>query len=338
MQDNQVVLTRDDLCKEFEAQNGLFYCEHDSFTLDLDDYTCIELSAAEKLADLIAWWKESVDVSLNGLRDLSPQVAERLASGIRDELLLNGLQTISAETAAALSVHSGCTLSLDGIGELSADTAAQLARHRGGSLSLNGLTSISNETARSLSCHKGVLSLAGITSLSDESAGFLASHEGRLYLRNLKKLSDEGARQLALARGDIISSNTKFMANRKRVEREKQDALQEEKNAALKSDVISQANGEPEVGKMTDAGKMQSRSSQFDLWRAVDVSFANLLLTVGVLQCVASAIVYVYRMMFPEEIDYSLFQPPDLAGVMFVRGVGTFGGGKVARSFIRPKR
>lgn len=84
---------------------------------------------------------------LNGLTELSPEVAEALAQH-KGILYLNGLAAVSDEAAEALSQNKG-DLSLDGVRTLS-EKAAQAFSHHDGSLFLGGLTALSGEAAAML--------------------------------------------------------------------------------------------------------------------------------------------------------------------------------------------
>jgi tartrate dehydratase beta subunit/fumarate hydratase class I family protein len=139
---------------------------------------------------------------VNGLKKLTPDVAQALAGYSKGPLLLNGLTTLSAEAAKGLAQHKGA-LSLAGLTTLSDEVAAALAQHEG-ALLLTGLTTLSAEAATALAQHRGVwLSLHGLTTISDEVATALAQHTGRLSLNGLTTLSPEAIKALARHKGAL---------------------------------------------------------------------------------------------------------------------------------------
>jgi hypothetical protein len=140
---------------------------------------------------------------LNGLKKLTPDVAQALAGYSKGPLLLNGLTTLSAEAATALAQHED-SLSLNGLTTLSDEVATALAQHTG-RLSLNGLTTLSPEAIKALARHKGALEFDGLTTLSAEAVKALAQHKGTmsLSLAGLTTLSAEAVKALARYNGTL---------------------------------------------------------------------------------------------------------------------------------------
>lgn len=94
----------------------------------------------------------------------------------RAQLSLNGLTELSPEVAEYLADYSGSRLALDGLRAISLDAAKALAGFRGKELSLCGLTSLPDDVAKALSERKGPLLLRGLTTLSDEAAQTLRAN------------------------------------------------------------------------------------------------------------------------------------------------------------------
>jgi|688.fasta_scaffold07636_11 hypothetical protein len=164
-------------------------------------------------------------LSLNGLTELSPELAAALALhppvpsfGYAD-LRLNGLKTLSPQAAEALSHHEG-KVQLYAVEELDSVPLAQKLARQWGELRL-GVNHLSPEIAAELAKHRGyekpyhrlnyfgrldgaisVLRLDNIESLSAETAEALAAHEGVLVLNGLVSLDPPVAAALAKRTGN----------------------------------------------------------------------------------------------------------------------------------------
>ena len=114
------------------------------------------MEISPEVAAALAEYRGSV-LSLNGLANLSPEVAAEL-SAFPGLLVLNGVMAISVATAAALVPHRG-SLVLDGILYLPADVAKALSKHEGKSLSLESLRFMSDAEAKALAGYRGKLEL-----------------------------------------------------------------------------------------------------------------------------------------------------------------------------------
>lgn len=167
---------------------------------DLNLYTSIDPWVAGELAEIF----EGQELSLNGLLELTPDVASALSSHTY-RLELNGLKSVSDEVAEILSRHEG-DLGLDGVRELSSVAAERLSRLDGdyGLIYLNGLKSLRNERGHVLLANHMAsyfdydeLELNGLEVLEDEPARELAKHPGWLYLNGLREVSSEVLRILA---------------------------------------------------------------------------------------------------------------------------------------------
>jgi formylglycine-generating enzyme required for sulfatase activity len=129
----------------------------------------------------------SSDLSLNGLSELSPSVAEELAKH-EGHLSLNGLVTITDATAEALAKHKG-RLSLNGLTTLSERAARALTKTQPtqsptglliAGLELNGVQKLSAEAANALSQYGHPVSLNGVKKGLGEAAAGLMSEASRL--------------------------------------------------------------------------------------------------------------------------------------------------------------
>jgi hypothetical protein len=159
-------------------------------------------------------------LSLNGLTELSPELAAALAThpqiprfGMAD-LRLNGLKKLSPQAAAAIAGHQGM-LQLYGLEELDSVPLARKLARQWGELRL-GIERLKPEIAAELAKHRGfeetyprlnyfgradgaisILRLDNIESLSVETAEALSAHEGVLVLNGLESLDPAVAAALA---------------------------------------------------------------------------------------------------------------------------------------------
>jgi len=89
----------------------------------------------------------------------------------------------------------------------------------------------------------------------------------------------------------------------------------------------------------SDASEQRSPSSELRYWRAIDVAIANLILAIGLVLCIAAAIVIIYRKVMPEKINFSSFPGPgNPVGHFFALGLGISAGGLVAHGFVRRRK
>lgn len=146
--------------------------------LSLDGVTTLDEVSAKALAS-----NKQLSVSLNGLVDLSPQVASAL--GKLSYLELNKLKPNHQVVAELGNVSS--TLKLDSLESLDAQAAASLSRipFR---LSLNGIKTITAEAAQQLAPSKALIEMNKIAMLSDQAAEELSKHLGGWSLEGLQQL------------------------------------------------------------------------------------------------------------------------------------------------------
>lgn len=148
----------------------------------LDKLTDLSVKAAAALSDT----KELL--SLDGIANLSDELAARLSRHRGDCLRLNGISTLSENAAAALAKHTG-TLFLNGLTSLSEAATAEIATHHG-DLYLDSLKTLSLSQAWMLSQHTGgLLSLNGLLLLTFDVAEALGRHHGPLLLNGVRCLS-----------------------------------------------------------------------------------------------------------------------------------------------------
>jgi beta-lactamase regulating signal transducer with metallopeptidase domain len=143
--------------------------------------------------------REDLVTILEGLTELSPELATAIAESKASGLKFVGLTKLSPEAAAALAGFKGKALCLDDLTALSPEAATALAGFKGFVLTLGGLTTLDADAAKALAEFKGeVLSLRGLATLSPEAATSLDGFKGRsLILDGLTTLSPETATALA---------------------------------------------------------------------------------------------------------------------------------------------
>lgn len=143
-----------------------------------DDPNSITSLTPHEAAALAARFKGK-DLPLNGLTELSPDVARTLCEVEIGMLQLDGVAEVSPDTALALAGGKSLGLSLGGLKTLSADVAATLAEFRGHVLWLGGLAELSAESARALAAFQGpVLMLTSLMAVDAEAAEALAEFKG----------------------------------------------------------------------------------------------------------------------------------------------------------------
>jgi hypothetical protein len=146
--------------------------------LSLDGLTSLDEPTAKALAS-----SKELAVTLNGLVDISPQVASAL--GNLSYLELNKLRP-SHEVLTELGKVSS-TLKLNSLESLDAQAALSLSKipFR---LCLNGIKTITAEAAQQLAGSKAMIEMNGIEMLSDQAADELSKHTGGWSLEGLHQL------------------------------------------------------------------------------------------------------------------------------------------------------
>jgi hypothetical protein len=188
----------------------------------------LSLSSFAELSPSAPSWgllKKVRRLSLNGLTELSPEVAAALALHPpvlmfgRADLRLNGLKKLSPQAAEALARHEGM-VQFYGLEELDSVPLAQKLARQWGELRL-GIKHLSPEVAAELAKHRGfeihfsrlnyfgrndnavsILRLDNIESLSSAAAEALSAHEGVLVLNGLTTLDPPVAAALAKRTGN----------------------------------------------------------------------------------------------------------------------------------------
>lgn len=184
--------------------------EFRGFNLFLDGIKHLHRNTAEILFTLKPY-RNSLELSLNGLTSLQDDVAHELRQFQGNALALDGLTGLSpvgAESISMISPTGGhLDVSLNGLSSISDEAADYLSKVTG-DLSLNGLATISFSVAESLGKFQGLnLWLDGLQDLSPGAAANLSGIEGAdlfasrvflgLFLNGLKHLSEETAANLS---------------------------------------------------------------------------------------------------------------------------------------------
>jgi serine/threonine protein kinase len=149
--------------------------------------------------------KHPGNLNLPAITHLAPEVARALVSKNENTWLgLNGLNEISPDLARELAAAK-CALRLDGVDTVTPEVAEILATHQG-SLCL-GLTSITPNVSEKLAMHEAWLNLNSLATMDVESAALLAKHKQWLSLDGLKSLTVEIAEALGHYDGDKLDLN-----------------------------------------------------------------------------------------------------------------------------------
>ena len=132
----------------------------------------IDVVLAERMAEF------GGALSLDGVAELSEDVAAALSTwsgyGEQCNLSLNGLRTLTPAAAESLAAIPGWGLSLDGLEELPLPIAERLARWRGARLTLDGLRAVDAELARVLrTAGAKWIVLGGVRAVSEEVSELL---------------------------------------------------------------------------------------------------------------------------------------------------------------------
>lgn len=148
--------------------------------------------------------REPVDdvLEIDDFTDIELAAAEVLSAFCGEEASFDGLERVSCEAMEQLIGMRRAYLSFDGLTELPDEVAELLANHEGPGLSLRGLTELSPSAAHSLSQHDGELFLR-IPHLSDDAVAALVNHQGSLLLQDLCELTPTAAKHLASYVGSL---------------------------------------------------------------------------------------------------------------------------------------
>lgn len=156
----------------------------------------IELNGVQSLSPAVANALAEHDslgfkwLELNGLGELTPEAAHELGIGYRGDLSLDGLKMISPQTAAALAC-APASLSLNGLRELTPEVAQALSGCA--NLELGGVSTLSAEAAQALVWPRDSIALNSLTSLSPEVAELLCGRFAHLKLDGLQSLTPQVA-------------------------------------------------------------------------------------------------------------------------------------------------
>jgi hypothetical protein len=123
------------------------------------------------------------------IHELNEKAARHL-SKIKSPLYIEGLKQISVDVANALALHHGGMLALNSIEEISIEVADALLKHKG-HLSLSGITSLSPQVAEYLGSHNGKIDLDGLVELDHETRRILLRNPNILLPDDEGEVSDE---------------------------------------------------------------------------------------------------------------------------------------------------
>lgn len=151
--------------------------------VSLDGVTELSVEVAQVLSQY-----DKGDLRLHRVQTITPEVARALAPEKKGGTLWLGLTTITPEVATALAAHPRGMLALNGLEAISVEVARELAQFRG-KLTLNGLRTLSREVAIELAKHRSKFTLFGLTEISDEAAEALSHHGSTMLLNGLTKLT-----------------------------------------------------------------------------------------------------------------------------------------------------
>jgi hypothetical protein len=157
----------------------------------LDGFSSITLDAAEVLADCDDY------LDLGSLTNLPDEVAKRLGQSTC-AISLNGLKELSEELAIALSENRGGFLDLKGLTKISDKAAVAIAKFKGNYLYLGGVTSMSDELAEELALYRGtMIELSNLHELSESAAAKFCKIHANVSLPSLKVISVPVAESLS---------------------------------------------------------------------------------------------------------------------------------------------
>ena len=207
------------------------YAERGQFSAP--DFNSDELGWLEELSPEVAVKLPTESyrgLNLDKLGQISVKVAQCLAKNEGEKLSLNGLCELSPDLAEALSNYQGI-LELNGITSMDEKTADALSSFAGQFLDLSGLSDLGEDTLIKLAACDSALGLGGLKNISEKAAEVLVGQESReLHLQGLIEISDETAL--------ILSRNSKNHLN-EGVEKQIKDA---EKKSVQSTAVIPKSD------------------------------------------------------------------------------------------------
>ena len=175
--------------------------------LQLDGLTQLSTDLAKALARF-----KGKDLHLNGIKSLSHSASIELVKGCHTglSLSLNGIEQVAPEVIRTLAQCSYTTLSLNGIRRLTPELAQALSEVRAKSLMLNGLNDLDSVTGSHLAKIKtNTLSLDGLKAISPQLAKALSHYKDHLTLLGIDHLVPEAAQIFMEQRPKKLSINFK---------------------------------------------------------------------------------------------------------------------------------
>ena len=182
-----------------QVARSLCKCEYD---LSLSGLTCISERVASILAKRFTGLRDCA-LCLDGLVELPDAVAKKLSRFFAN-LTLNGLKSISPISARYLSQGSSIHLHLNSLtnltGGMNDDVAFWLGQARM-ELSLNGIKVLPASIAKYFQQGEHGIEFGGLTELPDEVAELLVQRQGSIYLSGLTALRETTAKILSTHQG-----------------------------------------------------------------------------------------------------------------------------------------
>ena len=164
----------------------------------LDGVSSVSLAVAKHLSECVC------RIHLNGVREVSPEVADLLSRNKSIEF--EGLENVSEEVIDVLLANASI-VSFGGMRSISDNIAECIGRHEGANVFLRNLEYISGKGVESL-CKCGGSIILGIKHLSDSSAEILSKNKKWVQLYKLGSLSDEAAEYFSHFDGDELGFNS----------------------------------------------------------------------------------------------------------------------------------
>ena len=126
--------------KEIDAESLKLLCNWKGNYLSLNGLTSLNVAQAQTLAQFKG------DFYIEGVRQISPEVAQVFTSAHRRFLKLSFIKSLDPKTAAVIAAWQGSVINLDGLEALNKETAQVLVTWKGYQLNLMGLKNLDDAT------------------------------------------------------------------------------------------------------------------------------------------------------------------------------------------------
>lgn len=175
--------------------------------LNLSGLRSLSTKSAKQLSQL----PPSASLILDGLASLPPDTARALAQSRCRYISLNSLKDLTPDLVEELSAYGeraslGCMLHLDGVSSISPATADKVRILKADGLWMDGLENLGEKEAEALAKFRGaVLSLGGLKVTSPAAIEALSDFQGKvLDLSGLEAVSEQTAKALVAFRGEML--------------------------------------------------------------------------------------------------------------------------------------